>query len=76
MKPSKFDFSDIPNSLICKVIDEYIKREEYRPILKDRFTNGTTISALAERYGFSEQSIKSIILKYGDKVLLICEKIK
>lgn len=72
MNKSKFDFTDIPNSTICAVIDEYVKNKEYRPILKDRFTDGLTIKALSDKYGYSEQHIKQIILKHGDRVLLIC----
>ena len=76
MSKSKYDLTDISNSLIVQVIDEYVRNEEYRPILKDRFTNGLTIKALADKYGFSEQHTKRIVMKYGDKILLIASKIK
>ena len=60
---------DVRNSAIIEAIDEYIRLERNRQILKDHWFGGLTFEALAEKNDMSTNAIKNIIYGMGDKVL-------
>lgn len=64
------DIDNIPNSLLLDGINEWIKSERDRSILKRRFIDGLTFEELAEEFNLSVQAIKKIVYVKGDKVLL------
>ena len=60
----KIDFTNITNSHIKAVIDEYIHSERDRMILQDRFCNGYTFEKIAEMQDMSTVQIKRIVYKH------------
>ena len=63
---SKYD--DIPNSEICKQIDEWIKSERDRKILKRRLIDGICFEPLADEFQMSVRQIKNIVYKSENKL--------
>lgn len=63
---SKYD--DIPNSEICRQIDEWIKSERDRKILKRRLIDGICFEPLADEFQMSVRQIKNIVYK-SEKIL-------
>ena len=63
---SKYD--DIPNSEICRQIDEWIKSERDRKILKRRLVDGICFEPLADEFQMSVRQIKNIVYK-SEKIL-------
>lgn len=61
----KHDFN-LPRSEIERLINEWIYKEKYRNILKDRLLDGMTYEALAEKYGMSDRQMKRIVYKAED----------
>lgn len=61
----KHDFN-LPRSELEKLINEWIYKEKYREILKDRLLDGMTYEALAEKYGMSDRQMKRIVYKAED----------
>ena len=51
------------NSQIITVIDEYVHKEKYRAILKDRFVNGLTFEQIAEKHDLSVRQAQNIVYK-------------
>ena len=62
---SKYD--DIPNSMIAYTIDEWIKSERDRRIMKRRLIDGICFEPLAEEFDMSVRQVKNIVYK--------CEKL-
>ena len=58
---SKYD--NISNSDISKAIDEWIKSERDRKILKRRLIDGICYEPLAEEFELSVRQIKTIVYK-------------
>ena len=58
------------NSDITLLIDEYVRLERDRRILKDHWFGGMTFEQLAENNKLSANAIKNIIYDVGDKILL------
>lgn len=56
-------YDDIPNSVIAKTIDEWIKSERDRKILKRRLIDGICYEPLAEEFKMSVRQIKNIVYK-------------
>ncbi len=64
----------IKNSELIFCIDEFVRNERDRKILKLKWFNGYTIEKLASEYQLSETKIKSIVYDIGDEILLkACE---
>lgn len=63
---SKYD--DVPNSEICKQIDEWIKSERDRKILKRRLIDGICFEPLADEFQLSVRQVKNIVYK-SEKIL-------
>lgn len=57
------NLTNITNSQIKAVIDEYIHSERDRGILQDRFCNGYTFEKIAEKHDMSTVQIKRIVYK-------------
>jgi DNA-directed RNA polymerase specialized sigma24 family protein len=63
----------LSNERISRLIDNYVRRSDYRRILKDRMINGLTYSQIANIYGFSEKQIKNIVYKNENALLKILD---
>lgn len=58
------------NSDIVFNIDEYVRLERDREILKNHWFGGMTFEQLAEENKLSVNAVKNIIYKIGDEILL------
>lgn len=54
-------FENLSNSEISTLIDEWIRNERNRYILKCRVIDGLTFVDLATRFNLSERQVKSIV---------------
>lgn len=54
-------YEDIPNSTLNACIDEWIKSERNRKILKRRLIDGICYEPLAEEFNLSVRQVKNII---------------
>ena len=61
---------DMKNSDITILIDEFVRLERDREILKDHWFRGLTFEQLAGKNRLSVNAIKNIVYGIGDKVLL------
>lgn len=61
---------NIKNSEIELFIDEYVRLETHRQMLKDKWFKGMSLEAIAEKYRISLTATKNVIYGIGDKVLL------
>lgn len=65
---------DIPaetlNSNINYCIDEYVRLEIHREMLRDKWFRGMSFEALAEKYHVTSQTAKNVIYDIGDKILI------
>lgn len=65
---------DIPaetlNSNINYCIDEYVRLEIHREMLRDKWFRGMSFEALAEKYHVTPQTAKNVIYDIGDKILI------
>lgn len=60
----------IKNSELTMFIDEFVRLERDREILKDHWFRGMTFEQLAEKNHLSVNAVKNIVYGIGDKVLL------
>lgn len=60
---------ELSNSRIAALIDEWIRSERDRAILKRRLIDGICYEPLAEEFDLSVPQIKRIIYKGQDRVL-------
>lgn len=65
----KYDFSTLTNSQLSALIDDWIRDERNRNILKDRFLHGMTFDEISCKYNICDRHIKRIVYKYGDFLL-------
>lgn len=68
------DLIPIPNSCIFEAAYEYVKGMKNREIIIDRYIELLTFEQLAEKHDLSVSTVKRIVYKYGDKVLIEAEK--
>lgn len=61
---------DMKNSDILFYIDEFVRFERDRQILKDHWFRGLSFDKLAEKYNMSTNAVKNVIYGIGDKILL------
>ena len=61
--PRNTDRFDIANSELSYLIDQWIRSERDRTILKDRLINGLTFERLAEKHDMSVRQTKNIVYK-------------
>ena len=67
--PRNTDRFDISNSEIDYLIDQWIRSERDRAILKDRLINGMTFERLAEKHDMSVRQTKNIVYKAMEKLV-------
>ena len=60
---------EIRNSTIEFCLNEYVRNEEQREMLRDRWFNFMTLEQIAEKHHVSESTAKRILYGIGDKVL-------
>ena len=65
----KMRFDDLSITQIRKLIDEWIKSERDREILKRRLLDGICYEPLAEEFDLSTRQVKNIVYKC-EKILL------
>lgn len=61
---------DVRNSCIEHCISEYVRIEEHRLILREKWFGGCTLEELSERHSMSISAIKKVVYGTGDKILL------
>ena len=67
--PINTDRFDIANSEIDYLIDQWIRSERDRAILKDRLINGLTFERLAEKHDISVRQTKNIVYRSMEKLV-------
>ena len=67
--PRNTDRFDIANSELSYLIDQWIRSERDRAILKDRLINGMTFERLAEKHDMSVRQTKNIVYKSMEKLV-------
>ena len=67
--PRNTDRFDISNSELNYLIDQWIRSERDRAILKDRLVNGLTFERLAEKHDMSVRQTKNIVYKSMEKLV-------
>ena len=67
--PRNTDRFNIANSEIDYLIDQWIRSERDRAILKDRLINGMTFERLAEKHDMSVRQIQNIVYKSMDRLV-------
>ena len=67
--PRNTDRFDIANSELNYLIDQWIRSERDRAILKDRLINGLTFERLAEKHDMSVRQIQNIVYKSMDRLV-------
>lgn len=63
-------FADVPNSVLSACIDEWVKCERNRRIMKDKLINGICYEKLAEKYDLSTRQVKYIVMNESRKIAL------
>ena len=63
------DRFNLSNSEVCYLIDQWIRNERDRAILKDRLINGMTFERLAEKHDMSVRQIQNIVYKSMDRLV-------
>lgn len=67
----KHDIPDnVKNSDVVFLIDEFVRLERDRQVLKDHWFGGLTFEQLAEKNNLSANAVKNIVYGCGDKILL------
>lgn len=67
-------FANISNTQLISLIDEWIKSERDRGIMKRRLIDGITIERLAEEYDLSVKQAHRITIKYSNYLLSLCNE--
>lgn len=62
------DFEDISNSRLASLIDEWVKGERNRAIMKRRLIDNICFEPLAEEFNLSVRQTKSIVYKNENKI--------
>lgn len=65
---------NVTNSTLNFCINEYVRLEKHRDMLRDKWFMGLTLEQLAEKYEISDTQTKNIIYGIGDRVLLKAAK--
>jgi DNA-directed RNA polymerase specialized sigma subunit len=60
------DLSNITNTQISHIIDEYIHSERDRALLKRRYIDGICFEPLAEEFDLSVVQVKRIVYKQSE----------
>ncbi len=65
---------DTLNSNVEYCIDEFVRYESHRQLLRDKWFKGCSITELAGNYNMSETAVKNVIYGIGDKILIKASK--
>lgn len=65
---------NVTNTNINFCINEYVRIEKHKDMLRDKWFMGLTLEQIAEKYEISETQTKNIIYGIGDKILLKAAK--
>ncbi len=65
----KYNFDSLTNQQLSALIDDWIRDERNRDILKDRFIRCMTFDEIADKYCICERHVKRIVYRYGDHLL-------
>ena len=65
---------NVTNTNLNFCINEYVRIEKHKDMLRDKWFMGLTLEQIAEKYEISETQTKNIIYGIGDKVLLKAAK--
>lgn len=65
---------NVTNSNLNFCINEYVRLEKHRDMLRDKWFIGLTLEQIAEKYKISDTQTKNIIYGIGDRVLLKASK--
>ena len=61
-------YDELSNSELASLIDEWVRGERNREMLKDRLINGMLYEPLAEKYGLSVRATQNIIYKASEQL--------
>ncbi len=61
-------YDDIPNSELSRLIDEWIRSERDRDILKRRLIDGICFEPLAEEFDLSVRQVKNIVYRQLERL--------
>lgn len=61
-------YDDISNSELSQLIDEWIRSERDRDILKRRLIDGICFEPLAEEFDLSVRQVKNIVYKQQERL--------
>lgn len=61
-------YNDISNSELASLIDEWVRGERNREMLKDRLINGMLYELLAEKYNLSVRYTQQVIYKASEQL--------
>ena len=67
-------FTNISNTELSQLIDDWIKNERDRKIMKRRLLDGITIERLAEEFDMSATQIYRIVQKLSKELYCICNE--
>lgn len=65
-------FNNISNTELQHIIEEWIKSERDRGIMKRRLIDGITIEKLAEEYDLSVKQVHRLAMKYSEYLYSLC----
>ena len=65
---------NVTNTNLNFCINEYVRIERHKDMLRDKWFMGLTLEQIAEKYEISETQTKNIIYGIGDKILLKAAK--
>ena len=61
-------YDDLSNSELAMLIDEWVRGERNREMLKDRLINGMLYEPLAEKYNLSVRATQNIIYRASEQL--------
>ena len=67
-EPHDADLAGLSNSQLSELIDEWIRNERDREILKRRLIDGIRFEPLAEEFDLSVRQTKNIVYRSQDKL--------
>jgi Mor family transcriptional regulator len=67
-------FNNISNTELSRIIDDFIKNQRDRLIMKRRLLDGICYEALAEEFELSSKQIYRIVNKYITDIHALCNE--
>ena len=66
---------NVTNSAVLYCINEFVRLERDREILKDHWFHGLSIYGLMNKYQISDTAVKKVLYGIGDRVLIMAAKL-